>query len=283
LQRQRDEERLKQQQNERDQQAMRADEARRQHDELGAQANRRREQPKVQNVRLKDRDEIGGRPPSAMSNVPQREARLPERAGQDELQRKEADLDAFHEQSVRKLESNRDHNYEGRDPSGWILAPEAPPPIAARPAMNLTGLAGADVVSPAGSSDARDSFGSSQNVSDAARAADREVIRNLADELFGQTRRGENVDLREAARAGIAAHLNAMKEDSVSAADAALRSLISRLPDDARFDAQTYYSTFISPETSMLTPGRARRNTQKYFEKMVGQKLDEFFSGPPER
>jgi hypothetical protein len=101
-----------------------------------------------------------------------------------------------------------------------------------------------------------------------------QTVETLGDELFGQLESGKEIDLRAAARSGIDEVLKSTLFNSV---DALTKSLISKLPEDPRFDATVYYNTFLNPDTRMTTPWDAYQNISAYFDAMVGEPMDEFF------
>jgi hypothetical protein len=159
-------------------------------------------------------------------------------------------------------------------PDANINSPTVPPasaapapPAPAAPLARLTELAPAD---QRGSDARRELFALAAEVA-------RETTRSLAAELFGQVHAGDSVDVRSAARSAIYTKLDEMRQATIAALDDAVRALIGRLPDDPRFDAEVYYSTFVSPTTIVLTPYDAKRNIGAYLEAMVGRRLDDFF------
>ena len=115
----------------------------------------------------------------------------------------------------------------------------------------------------------RQSVGPSQPITAVALA--KETTKVLTSKLMGQIRSGADVDIKAAARSGIADKLQEI-------VNIALREWIAALPDDPRFDAGVYYSTFLDPDTTMLTPAQAARHLSAYFEYLVGRPLDVFFA-----
>ena len=162
------------------------------------------------------------------------------------------------------------HNQDVSDGSGAVAIP-------------TDGNSASSSTQPSG-----DSTGRLQDLSDSARdlfgdakAVAKKTGRTLTDELFGQVRNGEDVDIRAAAKSGIDGKLQEMKGAAVDMLDDKTRSLISQLPEDKRFDYQTFYNTFISPKTQVMTPFQAKQNIGAYFNEMVGKRLDEFFGTAP--
>ncbi|MBL8539579.1 MAG: hypothetical protein JNK68_04330 [Betaproteobacteria bacterium] len=96
----------------------------------------------------------------------------------------------------------------------------------------------------------------------------------LISEMAEQIRFGEDVSVREAARSGIRETVDESVRETV---ESEIRDLIRKLPEEQSFKVDVFYSTFVDPDTRMITPYSAARNVSAYFEQMVGKRLREFF------
>lgn len=164
--------------------------------------------------------------------------------------------------------------------SDLLQSPERTAGTAAAPISNNSGLAavpapGANSSWPL-NSDPGAIAGSLFDHLEPATDLAKESAKALGEQLFDQLKSGDDVNVREAARASIKAQLSDIGETFNSAADSGMRFLIAGLPDDPRFDATVYYNTFVSPKTSMLLNPS---NAVAYIEEMIGKPLNEFTAG----
>lgn len=113
-------------------------------------------------------------------------------------------------------------------------------------------------------------FGTPEQLTLAADVA-KETTSILASNVIDQIKEGEDVDIAEAAKTGI-------KDKLIEIIDTGVRELINILPESSSFEAEAYYNTFLRQDTRMINPFEARENVTKYFEEMVGKRLDIFFA-----